>query len=554
MVKGMPLIFARVGAFTFAAVLVESPPSHDRPAATEVSFVWDGKVEASVDVLGVALGSISTVAYPLPRPLIAENSRIAIYLTGPQSTTVTTSPRSDSASEVVRHHNFQHIEIRYRGAVGDVSWRWDTPFGAMTIQMECFPTKIDFRRDFEAIRAELQELAPTLTASAAGAAGAGYAPWMKSQDTPLEWLEMVRRSAQRLIESMEQLLPRLRPQLETSVGIVMADRLRGAKPVSRRSYGTIANHRSTLQAHTLRQSESTPINGYLRWEVDRLRSMAQSVVSASWFTKIDANLAVPVYALAQAAEEWRLRLISVRPVHHVPSLHVRLRDPLYERAFRDLRLLWLALQPLRDSEPVGLKDLPTMYEYWVFLRIAQILKTRFPTVIRNSDPLIKRAGSQLVMTAGSKSIIVLADSSGRRIKCQYRRLFLGLPTTDQEPDAIIEVEDGTRFLMIDAKYRIGQDHPYLARYGLAGPLADDVNVLHRYRDAIVSKEPPHIRLGHAGLIAFPGVEREKYRYHRFYMSWLSVGVGGIPMLPSGTALMEEAINDYLDKRLEGTAA
>ncbi len=36
--------------------------------------------------------------------------------------------------------------------------------------------------------------------------------------------------------------------------------------------------------------------------------------------------------------------------------------------------------------------------------------------------------------------------------------------------------------------------------------------------------------------------------------WLSVGVGGMPMLPSGSSLMEEAINDYLDKRLEDSAA
>lgn len=554
MVKGAPLLTIRAGDYSFTAVLVEGQPNLERPANTQVGLKWDGKVPAFVDVLGASLGPIVVATHPLQRPMIAENSRVAIYITGPQATALTTSPRSDSAKEVVRHQNLQHVEVRYRGAVGDVAWRWDTPIGAMTIRLECFPTKLDYRSDFEAIRAELEKLAPTLTASPVGAAGAGFAPNLERQVTPLEWLEMVRRAGERLSSSMERLLPRLRPQLQTSTQIVMADRLRGAKPLSRRSFGTIANHRRPLQARTLRQDESTPINGHLRWEVDRLRSMAQSVISADWFSKLDSNLSAPVVTLAQAAENWRLRLQDIPPVHEVPGLHVRLRDPLYEKAFRDLRLLWLALQPLRDSEPVGLKDLPTLYEYWVFLRITQILRNRFPVVIRDSDPLIRRAGSQLVMTAGSKSTVILSDAAGRRISCQYKRLFLGLPTTDQEPDAIIEVADGSRLLVIDAKYRIGQDPRYLARYGLAGPLGDDVNVLHRYRDAIVSKEPPHVRLTHAGLIAFPGVEKEKYRYHRFFLSWLSVGVGGIPMLPSGTELMEEAINDYLNKRLEGTAA
>lgn len=554
MITSAPILTIRVGEYSLNAVLVEGRPNGERSARTAIDFKWDGKIECAVAVLDQPLGAVVSLAHSLTRPLVAENSRIAIYVTGPHSTLFVSSPRSNSASEVARHEGFQHIEVKYRGAVGDVQWRWITPVGTMTIRMECFPTKLDYRSDFEAIRAELEELAPTLTASPSGAAGSGFTATKDTQQSTLEWLEMVRRSGLRLGESMDRLLPRLRSHLETSTEVLMSDRLRGAKPLSRRDFGTVTHHRKAIQARVLKQGQSTPINGYLRWEVDRLRAMARSVVSAGWFDKLDPNISTPVLGLLSATEEWRTILAGIAPVHRMPSLHVSLRDPLYENAFRDLRLLWLALQPLRDAEPVGLKDLPTLYEYWVFLRITQILKSRFPLVISTSEPLVRRAGNQLVLTPGSRSTVVLADESGRKIRCQYRRLFRGLPTTDQEPDAIIAVEDGSRFLIVDAKYRIGQDAKYVNRYGVAGPLAEDVNVLHRYRDAIVGREPPHDRLAHAGLIAFPGAEREKYRYHRFYRSWLSVGVGGIPMLPSGTTLMEEAINDYLDKRMEETAA
>jgi hypothetical protein len=554
MVTTPPFLVIRVGEYSLTAVAVEGLGNFSRVVDTQVALEWQGKVPADVEIMGESIGQVERFVHALKRPLVTENCRIALYVTGSQPTSITSFPRSDSTRELVRGSSLQHFEIKYRGAVGDVVWKWDTPVGAMTIRLESFPTKIDYRTDFESIRAALEEIAPTLTASLSGAAGAGFTPDPGSGAGPLDWLEMVRRASSRLSESMDRLLPRLRTELETSTEIVMSDRLRGARPVSRRAYGAVSDRRRPVQVWKVKQSESTPINGYLRWEVDRLRSMVRAIVSEPWFVNLDSNIATPVRELSRSADQWGTRLVAVPPVRHVPSLDVRLRDPLYERAFRDLRLLWQALQPLRDSEPVGLKDLPTLYEYWVFLKIIQILRLRFPLVLKNSDPLVRRAGSQLVMAAGSRSTVVLEDSDGRRISCQYRRLFLGLPTTDQEPDAIIEIENDDRFLIVDAKYRIGQDPSYVARYGVTGPLAEDINVMHRYRDAIVSREPPYKRLTHSGLIAFPGVESAKYRYHRFFMSWLSVGVGGMPMLPSGTDLIEEAINDYLDKRLEGSAA
>ncbi len=52
----------------------------------------------------------------------------------------------------------------------------------------------------------------------------------------------------------------------------------------------------------------------------------------------------------------------------------------------------------------------------------------------------------------------------------------------------------------------------------------------------------------------PGRETSRYVNHQFYRSWLSVRIGGMPMLPSANGLMEQAINDYLDEMaLEETA-
>ncbi|MBU3171132.1 DUF2357 domain-containing protein [Clostridium estertheticum] len=63
----------------------------------------------------------------------------------------------------------------------------------------------------------------------------------------------------------------------------------------------------------------------------------------------------------------------------------------------------------------------------------------------------------------------------------------GLYQMNQRPDTVLNIrnlnnKDDNRIYIFDAKYRINVDDK-----GLVGPVEDDINVMHRYRDAIVSK-------------------------------------------------------------------
>jgi hypothetical protein len=504
-----------------------------------VAEVWVGDRRLPIDG--------SQVRVSLPDPVLGEDSAVSVYLTGPIPSSLATEPRADSARELFSRRGFQHYQIRYKGAVGDVLWRWDTPVGSVSISLECFPTKLDYRTDFDSIRAALEELAPSLTASAGGAAARSFTTTrQRAQAAEVEWLQMVRRHYADLQAAVDRLLPSLRRQIQPQQTVSTRDRMRRAKPVSKRGYGP-GRPTAAIQVSTLVDAEATPINGHLKWELERLRATTLAATGAKWFANLDSNLKAPVSELATDVADWLRQLQHLPTVMHLPNLQVRLRDPLYESAFRSLHTLRLALQPLEHAYPIGLKDLPTLYEYWVFLRVVQLLEGRYPIVKRRSQPLVQRAGADLVLTPGRASEIVLADLSGREVACQFNRLFTGLPTTNQRPDAVIAIRGGDRLLLIDAKYRLGRDPNYIRRYGYQGPLADDINVIHRYRDAIVATLPPHRRLSHAGLIAFPGRESPRYVNHQFYRSWLSVRVGGMPMLPSGSGFMEQAINDYMDE-------
>jgi hypothetical protein len=556
MVGEAVLAEVRLGDYALSAVRHGDAPPPGSDGATFIrADVTARGIDASLSVGDHAVtieGSAGRVS--LANPVLGEDSVVSIYLGGPIPSSLTTEPRADSARELFGRRGFQHYQIRYRGAVGDVSWRWDTPVGSVTITLECFPAKLDYRKDYAAIRSALEALAPALTASAAGAAAGSFDSTRdQAQSAEIEWLQMVRRNYTDLHRAIGRLLPSLRRQILPQYAITTRERMRRARPVSRRAYAP-GRPTAAIAVSALADDEANPVNGHLKWELERLRATVLAATTATWFGQLDRNLSQPVSALAADLSGWLRQLQHIPTVMSLPNLQVRLRDPLYESVFRSLHALRFALQPLKEAHPIGLKDLPTLYEYWVFLRVVQILEARYPVTRRRSQPMVQRAGADLVLTPGRASEIVLADHTGLEVVCQFNRLFTGLPTTNQRPDAVIAIRGGDRLLLIDAKYRLGRDPSYLRRYGLEGPLADDINVIHRYRDAIVATLPPHRRLSHAGLIAFPGRESSRYLNHQFYRSWLSVRVGGMPMLPSASGLMEQAINDYLDEMaLEGTA-
>ncbi len=531
------------GDYTLRALTGTPRPEY---APTRIRIDGADATALTVSVGGLEVAVATDGSAVLARPLVQENDTIDVYVDGPLPSVLSTAPNPATLRDVFHQGNFQHFSLQYRGAVGDIQWRWATSKGELTISLESFPTKLDYRKDFAAIREDLESIAPLLTASASGAAGTGFESISNvAQQTDIEWMTMVSRELDSLAVKIHRLLPMLRRRVDRGVQVMMSDRLRNSRPISRR-HGTLFGRPKPILVQRITDTEATPLNGHLRWEVDQLVATALSVTTAEWYGTVNSDLRAKVDNLLQSASEWSNRLAHIPAVMNLPSLQTNLRDPLYEGAFRHLRALRHALVPLQGASLVGLKDLPTLYEYWVFLRVVQILRTRFTTVVSFAEPLVQRAGSQLVMVTGRRSQVRLRDNAGREVRCEYNRSFMNLPTTSQRPDSVIWIDNVDRMLIIDAKYRVQADSDYVARFGMPGPLAADINVIHRYRDAIVHNQPPYRRIAHGGLIAFPGRESARYRSHRFFRSWHAVRVGGVPMLPDNTTMMEELVGDYLD--------
>lgn len=483
----------------------------------------------------------------LPAPLLVEHAQYDIYLHGPSPRLLDTVPRAETVKLRYRTESMSHYALNYGSAVGDVAWLWRTPEGEVAVDLEVFPTKLDYREDFAAIKEDIRRLARLLLADIAGVTGAGFAPLQEPQEAQIEWLEQVRRESLALREAMTALLPRLREQVHHVEIVAPADRLRGKRPARRRDNALLALGLAPamVAVRSAELTEATALNGHLRWEVDRFLSIGQQVLSSDWFLAADNRFREALRAALDAAWEWRKRLASAPPVRELPHLQTRLRDPLYARAFASLRRLRLGLHEGQSPELLGLKNLWLLYEYWVFLQLVELLKSRFPTVTAASPSLVREIGGQLYLVKGNESRIVLGDPVGREVACFYNRAFTNLPTTGQRPDITIELLESHELLLVDAKYRLGRTPRYLERYGMPGPEEEDINVLHRYRDAIIELEDPERKPVVGGLIAFPGPELEGYRDHHFFRSWETARIGGVPMLPGRIALMDEVVGEQL---------
>ena len=81
-------------------------------------------------------------------------------------------------------------------------------------------------------------------------------------------------------------------------------------------------------------------------------------------------------------------------------------------------------------------------------------------------------------------------------------------------------------------------------------MVEDINTMHRYRDAIVIPHP--IRQGEfqrgivrGAVVLFPFGDEDGYRRHRFHKSVDEVQIGGLPFLPGAVTLAESHLRGIL---------
>lgn len=208
----------------------------------------------------------------------------------------------------------------------------------------------------------------------------------------------------------------------------------------------------------------------------------------------------------------------------------------------------------------GQRSVAVLYEYWVYLRLAEILSSACDTPLPLSSLLsLEATGLHLRLAQGIETRIDgHATRRGRRLRVSfwYNRTF---PTGSQSwtksmrPDCSLQIAaDGTAdhdyrsvWVHFDAKYRIedltelfGSDEETITAASTAR--RDDLLKMHAYRDAI--------RRSAGAFVVYPGTEDVACReYHE-----LLPGLGAFPLRPAadgdpmGAGAIRRFVNDVLD--------
>ncbi len=221
---------------------------------------------------------------------------------------------------------------------------------------------------------------------------------------------------------------------------------------------------------------------------------------------------------------------DVGPMHRVPSAS----RVLQRRAgYRDLNMHWQAFLTSREpvwqrlQEAIDLRDVATLYEYWVWFALCrEIEEATGERPVIDTLPAAE-AGLRHGLRATFRDRGTLIYNASRR---GYSGVWL-------RPDYLWEPVDGAK-VALDAKFRLAWDAAPLDAdvEEMADPVArakaDDLVKMHAYRDAI-----PGLR---AAVVIYPGTVAEFRPVAGLPVTGVSVadvlggdieGVGAIPMHP-----------------------
>jgi len=227
----------------------------------------------------------------------------------------------------------------------------------------------------------------------------------------------------------------------------------------------------------------------------------------------------------------------------------------YRNLYKYYLMLQKGLAVNGDIFKMSTKDIALLYEYWCFIKLNSLLKKTYKLV---SPDIIKvdRNGITVSLMKGKKSEVkYINPETGEHITLAYNPSEEKTPTVSQQPDNVLTLEktgsDVPYKYIFDAKYRIDPAKPNTAYPdSKPGPRTEDINTMHRYRDAIVFENDTSYRYMFeksmfGAYVLFPYSNEEEYKNHIFYKSIEKVNIGGLPFLPGATSLVEKLLTELI---------
>ena len=434
--------------------------------------------------------------------------------------------------------------------------------------VEVFPSKLDYRRDYEAIRADVEAIAEGLAYEYLRATTRPARPVAERRPDAAAWATLLRHVLGDLERALDHVARHPRWGLARATEPVRVERIRRSDTAVLRAVRKGGGHgsfqpmrggvpvRRRLPARRAVYTLDTPEHRWLAAQLRQIRARLARLTAeerrrsaglrhARALRELD-DMARRTARLA-ALEPWRA-LEGEAPA--TPTLRL-LTAPGYREAYQACLLLRRGLTLEGGPLALSLKDLHLLYEYWCFLTLVRLAAEATGAGLPAERLFtVDRFGLRMRLRRGRAQTVTFALGDGRRLAITYNPRFGGKGyLVPQQPDLMLTLErpggPRTRYIL-DAKYRLDASPAYVRRFGVPGPPADALNALHRYRDAIRDDDRQGRTVAQAvALYPYREPAPGTYAAARHGQALEEVGVGAIPLLPGATAHLEAWLRGVL---------
>jgi hypothetical protein len=163
-------------------------------------------------------------------------------------------------------------------------------------------------------------------------------------------------------------------------------------------------------------------------------------------------------------------------------------------------------------------------------------------------------GLRVTLVKGETQTIRFRVSERRTISVTYNPRYR-TSLIAQAPDIVVTIDDDewpTATMVLDAKYRLDKTPEYIAAHGAPGPPSEALNVLHRYRDAILEsagtdRHPSFKRSVIQAAALYPYRERSEddFAQSDLWKALQRIGIGAVPLLPRGQRYLDLWLDSVL---------
>lgn len=461
---------------------------------------------------------------------------------------------------------FTELELRCNGEA------------AFRLQLEIFPSKMDYKRDYQMILNDVNEQIYNLSFDFLRKTYQLTGLRDTRHQSLTEFFTILQHVFSQLVHAVERIRQAPHSKLQVENRLVEAARVRKAgkenvpflakRPhllVEDAKYGLIPlGAKRYTPSHVLETKRhvdyDTAENRFVRWVLLRIQQKLKDlkVRLAQKGRTEDPQLTHKINLMqTQLQRLLKHDFLNVGDMHHMSITLVLQMAVGYHEVYRYYLMLMKGLSIQNDLFRLSMKDLALLYEYWCFLKIHHLLSQKYE-LLKQDIIRVNRNGLFVTLDRTQRAKMVYRNPrNGEIFTLYYNALPKGdqTPTLPQRPDNILTLKKNNATVeykyIFDAKYRLNPAYegtPYRRDYKQPGPEEDDINTMHRYRDAIVymdEKEKEFERSMFGAYVLFPYHDEERFQKHAFYRSIEKINIGAFPFLPNSTSLMEKFLDEII---------